>query len=105
MKNKGSTAGAKKKPAASDACSQAKRQALTDVPAKVGAMAATRKSLVQTARSSTGDGSGNGSGGLHSTAEAADVKIMLLPTPIRQQSWNIEVEGSHSEMAFKRRKL
>ena len=131
VKNKGSTAGAKKKPAASDACSQAKRQALTDVPAKVGAMAATRKSLVQTARSSTGDGSGNGSGGLHSTAEAADVKIMLLPTPIRQQpstptatplgtrspsigmlqcppfpkSWNTKLEGSHSEMGFKRVKL
>ena len=124
VKNKGSTAVAKKKPAASDACSQAKRQALTDVPAKVGAMAATRKTSVQAAGSSTAGGSGNGSRGVHSTAVAADAKMMLLPTPIRQQpphptwtpsgtpqsppfpkSWNTQLEGSHSEMFFKRVKL
>jgi hypothetical protein len=104
-KNKGSTADVIKKQAASDACTQAKRQALTELPAKAGAMAATRKPSVQAAGSSTGGGSGNGSGGVHSTAVAADAKMMLLPTPIRQQSWNIQLEGSHSEMAFKRRKL
>ena len=50
------------------ACGQAKRRAITDVPAKAGAMAAMRNPLVQAAESSTGDGSGNGSGGVHSTA-------------------------------------
>ena len=104
-KNKDSTAEAIKKQAASDACTQAKRQALTELLAKAGTMAATRKPSVQAAGSSTGGGSGNGSGGVHSTAVAADAKMMLLPTPIRQQSWNIQLEGSHSEMAFKRRKL
>ena len=104
-KNKDSTAEAIKKQAASDACTRAKRKALTGLPAKAGAMAATRKPSVQAAGSSTAGGSGNGSGGVHSTAVAADAKMMLLPTPIRQQSWNIELEGSHSEMAFKRRKL
>ena len=104
-KNKDSTAEAIKRQTASDACTQAKRQALTELPAKAGTMAATRKPSVQAAGSSTGGGSGNGSGGVHSTAVAADAKMMLLPTPIRQQSWNIQLEGSHSEMTFKRRKL
>ena len=89
------------------------------------------KHLGQAAGSTTSGSSGNGSGGVHSTAVAADAKMMLLPTPIRQQpstptatplgtqspsigtlqwppfpkSWNTKLEGSHSEMAFKRRKL
>ena len=104
-KHDGSTAEAIKRQAASDACTRAKRKALTGLPAKAGAMAATRKPSVQAAGSSTAGGSDNGSGGVHSTAVAADAKMMLLPTPIRQQSWNIQLEGPHSEMAFKRRKL
>ena len=115
-KNKGSTAEAIKKQAASDACTQAKRQALTVFPAKAGAMASTRKPSVQARGTSTGGGSGNGSRGVHSTAVAADAKMMLLPTPIRQQpphptwtpsgtpqsppfpkSWNTQLEGSHCE--------
>ena len=91
-KNEGSTAEAIKKPAARDACNQTKRQALTELPAKAGTMAATRKPLVQATGSSTGGGSGNGSGGVHSTAVAADVKTMPLPstgTPSRTQSPSI----------------
>ena len=72
--SRGSRSGRKKvKAAASDACSQAKRRAITDVHARAGAMAAMRKPLVQ-----AGGGSCNGSGGVHSTAVAADAKIMLL---------------------------
>ena len=72
--SRGSRSGRKKvKAAASDACSQAKRRAITDVHARAGAMAAMRKPLVQ-----AGGGSGNGSGGVHSTAVAADAKINLL---------------------------
>ena len=79
-KNKDSTGGTKKKLAASDACRKAKRHAITDVPAKAGAMA-----VVQAAESSTGDGSGNASGGVHSTVAPVDTKTMLLPASISQQ--------------------
>ena len=76
--SRGSRSGRKKvKAAASDACSQAKRRAITDVHARAGAMAAMRKPLVQ-----AGGGSGNGSGGVHSTAVAAGAKINLLPALI-----------------------
>ena len=81
-KNRGSTAETIKETDSSDVCSQEKMQALTELPARVGA---TRKPLAQATGSSTGGGSGNGSGGVHSTAVAGDVKTMLLPTLIRQQ--------------------
>ena len=123
-KNMVSTVETNKKPAARDACSQANRQALVDLLAKAGAMAATRKPLVQAAGAFTCGGSGNGSGGVHSTAVAGDAIIMLLPAPISQQllppigtplgtrsltigtpqlppfpkSWNTELDERHSEM-------